>query len=456
MATDAHTRCRFLLVYTLAVAALSAFAVALSFTLSPERRASAPPTVQAYVDTDDVSGAPDLDSDELGLVGFAGKPIDSKKPKLTAYLTSESYTPGSTAQLVIADTAPAVTLQVWRAGTEDIATVPNDVMLGSPVSAPVRIGSVHDRRTIGVAIGSWPSGVYFIRLTSGARIGYAPFVLAPKRLGEHRIAVVMPTQTWQAYNFRDDNGDGHGDTWYAGWRTNKALLIRPVLDRGVPPHWKQYDAPFVRWIVHTHPDVDVISDAELRAVPNGESLAKAYTLMVFSGHHEYVTSHEYDVVTQYRNLGGNLMFLSANNFFWKITLDGAVMTRVAQWRDLGRPEAALIGVQYRGNDRGGHRGPWILSHRGKSSSLFAGRNIDEFGSGGIEIDATTPSSPRNIQVLAQIPELYGPTFTAQMTYYETAAGAKVFAAGAFTLAGAVWDPEIQPLVECLWRELSVG
>src|SRR5439155_7451519 len=89
-------------------------------------------------------------------------------------------------------------------------------------------------------------------------------------------------------------------------------------------------------------------------------LAAAYDLIVCSGHHEYVTTQEYDVVTQYRDLGGNLMFLAANNFFWKIDLRNSVMTRVAEWRDLGRPEAALIGVQYRANDRGGHRGPWIL------------------------------------------------------------------------------------------------
>jgi hypothetical protein len=30
-----------------------------------------------------------------------------------------------------------------------------------------------------------------------------------------RVAVVMPTNTWQAYNFRDDDGDGIPNTWYA-------------------------------------------------------------------------------------------------------------------------------------------------------------------------------------------------------------------------------------------------
>ena len=41
-----------------------------------------------------------------------------------------------------------------------------------------------------------------------------------------------------------------------------------------------------------------------------------------------------------------------------------------------------------------------------------------------------------------------------MTYYETPAGAKVFAAGAFSLAGSVWEPGVHRLVTNLWEHLS--
>ena len=41
-------------------------------------------------------------------------------------------------------------------------------------------------------------------------------MLRPKKLGKTRVAVVVPTNTWQAYNFRDADGDGWGDTWYQG------------------------------------------------------------------------------------------------------------------------------------------------------------------------------------------------------------------------------------------------
>src|SRR6266516_3902626 len=436
----------------LCAAAFAALAAATTTLPGASAVAPGPPT----------GGQEQLDWDEIQLMGNAGRVPDSKKTKLTAYFLRESYPRGGTAVLVITDRAADVSLQIFRAGTESEETIPNDVMLGSPVTPVSDIGAVHGRRVVRVALGSWPSGVYFAQLTAaGSRIGYAPFILRPQRLGEHRVAVVMPTQTWQAYNFRDDDGDGHPDTWYAGWkRPYTARLIRPFLDRGVPPHWKQYDAPFVRWLVHTGRNVDYLSDADLRSARSGGQLAAAYDLIIFSGHHEYVTTHEYDVVTRYRDLGGNLMFLAANNFFWKIDLHGSVMTRVAEWRDLGRPEAALIGVQYRANDAGGHRGPWLLrSGAAATPWLFADTGLragDGLGSGGIEIDSTSPSSPRNVKVLAEIPNLYGPGFTGQMTYYETPAGAKVFAAGAFSLAGAVWEPQVETLMGNLWKRLSAA
>ena len=41
-----------------------------------------------------------------------------------------------------------------------------------------------------------------------------------------------------------------------------------------------------------------------------------------------------------------------------------------------------------------------------------------------------------------------------MSYYETRAGAQVFSAGAFTLAGRVYEAAVQRLLENLWRRLA--
>jgi hypothetical protein len=412
------------------------------------------------------SGAPhgrvdwtkNLDGDELDLVGFAGHVPDSLKPKITAFFPKESYAVGSTAQLEIIDRAFGVQVQMFRAGMSSERITENDVMTGKAVTTARSIGSVGGRRTVAIHLGAgWPSGVYYAQLTApGDRVGYATFVLRPKQLGAHSVAIVMPTQTWQAYNFRDDNGDGMPDTWYASGST--ARLARPFLNRGVPPHYKYYDHKFMAWVNLTHPDgADYLSDADLNGA-NGARLRRAYQLLIFEGHHEYVTEHEYDAVTRYRDLGGNLIFLSANNFFWKITISGDVMTRVAKWRDLGRPEAALIGVEYYHNDMGEHRGPWVVrSAAAKLPWLTDGTGLTvgmPFSSGGIEADEVTSDSPKNVHVIADIPNLYGDGRNADMTYYDTPTGAKVFAAGAFTIAGSVWQGHVRQLMENLWSWMA--
>ena len=381
----------------------------------------------------------------------------SHRPTVEAAFPLESYGPGSVAHLVITDKAPRVSIQVRHVGPEAEVVRGNDVMTGVPVTSPHTIGGVSGRRIVNVRLGNWPSGVYFVQLTApGGRVGYAPFVLRPKHLGEHRVAVVMPTQTWQAYNHRDDNGDGRVDTWYACKCQHTARLGRPFLDRGTPPHFKYYEIPFLRWLDRSHSDVDIISDAELKS-SNGHELANAYSLLIFSGHHEYVTTHEYDAVTDFRNRGGNLMFLSANNFYWKIEIHDRVMYRVIKWRDLGRPEAALLGVEYFHNDSGEHRGNWIVRDARRFAWLLQGTGLGNGGSisnGGIEADHMTSASPKSTRVVAEIPNLYGPGMTAQMSYYETKAGAKVFAAGAFTLAGGIRQPRVQQLMDNLWKRLA--
>ncbi len=133
------------------------------------------------------------------------------------------------------------------------------------------------------------------------------------------------------------------------------------------------------------------------------------------------------------------------------------MTRTAQWRDLGRPESALIGVQYIGNDGGEHRGAvHACRHRRPARWIFDGTGLEPgrpFGRFGIEIDHTTPYSPAGHPGRWPRSRICSaPGKTAQMSYYETRAGAKVFAAGAFTLAGAaLWPSDARVVLENLWQ-----
>ena len=62
-------------------------------------------------------------------------------------------------------------------------------------------------------------------------LGFAPIIVRPVAPVQ-RVAVVLPTTTWQAYNYYDRNGDGFGDTWYSLFSQKRINLARPHLRRG--------------------------------------------------------------------------------------------------------------------------------------------------------------------------------------------------------------------------------
>jgi hypothetical protein len=268
----------------------------------------------------------------------------------------------------------------------------------------------------------------------------------------------MPTSTWGAYNFYDQDGDGWGDTWYARWKTDHADLTRPQPSRGVPYRYRSYDLAFQHWLAQTGKAVDTYADEDLEAFASPEALRAAYDLIVFPGHSEYVSTRVYDLVEGYRDLGGNLLFLAANNFFRRVDRKNGRVTLVDEWRNLGRPESALLGVQYIASDRGQRQAPFVVAGADIAPWLFSGTGLvngSSFGKYGIEIDARSDVSPPSTQVLATIPDLFGPGRSAEMTYYEHPSGARVFSAGALNFGGQVtlW-PQTEQLLENVWTRLT--
>jgi hypothetical protein len=372
-----------------------------------------------------------------------------------------SYAPGDLAEVSVATDARRLRLQVFAFGNQSHPTQSDLRTSGRAMTPPLELDwRAHRSRPSLVRFvraGDWPSGLYFLRATAGdGRVGYAPLIVRPRQLGTQRVAVVLATNTWQAYNFDDANADGWGDSWYVSAAQRTVDLDRPYLDFGVPFRFKDWDLTFISWLNRTGKRVDFLSDEDLEAATSGDELARAYDLIVFPGHEEYVMQHAYDVVERYRDLGGNMAFLAANNFFWKVTRRGSAITRVRQWRQLGRPEAGLVGVQYVASDPGTHRAGYVVRAAASAPWAFAGTGLadgDVFGRYGIEIDERTPASPPGTQLLASIPDLMGPGRSAEMTYYETPSGAKVFAAGAIDFAASLDEPAVARLVQNVWDRL---
>jgi hypothetical protein len=392
----------------------------------------------------------------LAPVASARGPSTTDEPgSLVAAFAERSYAPGQSTELRLWTAVPHVRGQFFRAGPEKLRSPRDDVLGGVPAGPAFALTAAHAQR---LTVPRRPSGLYFLRLTApGGQVGYAPFVLRPARLGMHRVAVVLPTNTWQAYNFRDVDGNGVGDTWYADPHYNGVDLTRPFLNRGVPPHYRGYDRGFLRWLARTGKHPDFLADEDLERL-SGDRLARLYDLVVFSGHDEYATPHLLDAVRRYRDLGGNLAFLSANDFFYRVVRRGHRLYRTGHWYDFGRSDASLIGAGYVGwfMNRYPNR-PYVVTGAKLVPWLFGGtglRDGDSFGNYGIEIDKKTTASPPGTVVLARIRNAFGPRKSAEMTYYTTPRGAKVFSGGVINFGGSADLPVVSRLLTNLWRHLS--
>jgi hypothetical protein len=381
---------------------------------------------------------------------------------IDAGFTKRSYAPGESAELRLSTDARQLRLQVFayqspgRPSEQDVRTN------GLAMTGPIRVDWRNHRNAPAllrvVRAGDWPSGLYFIRATaSDGRVGYAPFIVRPRRLGTQKVAVVLATNTWAAYNFADTDGDGWGDSWYVTGKHSSVDLRRPFLDFGVPFRFHDWDLEFIAWLNRTGRTADFLSDDDLDAVASGDELAKRYDLVIFPGHEEYLTKHAYDVIERYRNVGGNLAFLAANNLYRRVDRIGQRLVRRKLWRTLGRPEARIVGVQYVGSDHGQRQAGYTVTGASSAPWAFDGTGLADgsaFGRFGIEIDARTAESPRGTLVLAHIPDLLGRGRSAEMTYYETTSGAKVFAAGALNFGASLPSPEVDRLLANVWAHLS--
>jgi hypothetical protein len=297
------------------------------------------------------------------------------------------------------------------------------------------------------------------RLTWPGGSDYAPFVLRPARLGTAPVLVIEPTNTWHAYDAFE------GDSWYLTSKVHVIDLTNPFTDHtiggrpvpaGLPKQFKELDVGFLRWYWASGYRADFFSDDDLENIKNVNQLLR-YKLIVFGGHEEYVTPHVYKLITEYRDAGRNIAFLSANNFFYRVVVHGNTMVGRTPWRKLGKPEASLVGAQYVGWNHGSRwpSQPYHLVDREAAPWLFKGtglRNGATFGHYGIEIDEPNTVSPKGTAVLADIPHEFG-TKTADMTIYRMGS-ATVFDAGVINFEASAHWGGISRMVSDLWSRLS--
>ncbi len=259
----------------------------------------------------------------------------------------------------------------------------------------------------------------------------------------------------------------------------------------------QADTHLIAWLHAKGIDYDIITDDELHE--KGAQCLKPYHALTTGSHPEYHTPESLDALQQYRDNGGNFIYLGGNGFYWRVALHseqpGAIEIRRAEggirawaaepgeyyqafdgqygglWRRNGRPPQQLAGIGF--SAQGQFEGTWYrrspASYEDRYQWIFNGVDEDiigDFGlsgggAAGFELDRadTRLGTPESVVVLASsetasdsfvlVPEEQLTHITtwsgepindllrADMVYFDVPGGGKVFATGSITFCGSL-------------------
>lgn len=336
---------------------------------------------------------------------------------------------------------------------------------------------------------SWVSGIYMAKLINADGYqNYVPFVVR----NDSRASQILYQQsvtTDQAYNNFPDvsptnpnynpndpsqiskslyEGSSKGNNTIAGTqRAVKVSFNRPYADDGSGKFfiWENNQ---VRWLERMGYDVTYSTNLDTHERPTLTN----HKAFISSGHDEYWTGQMRTNVESARDRKVNLAFFGANAGYWQVRLEpsaGGVANRTMtcykdKWidpvatpsaktitfRDLGRPEQTLIGVQYTtyGDSLSGNSA-WSPIAAALGNSVFSGTGMTSTsqinGLVGYEIDAQFANypMPANLSYTLLSSSSYfdanGQTQQSNSVLYQAPSGAWVFGSGTLSWSWGLDD-----------------
>ena len=181
-----------------------------------------------------------------------------------------------------------------------------------------------------------PSGIYAVVVSGEREELPMPFVVRP-RTPRERVAFLVPTLTWQAYNsniaalsYTEDGVldarpclyDTHTDGSIV-YHTTRRQPTRSTHPRLKPRDWGAHvvaaDLDLTAWLDRVGVGWDALGDEQLDAL-GGEAL-EGYDCLVLGAHPEYFTRRMQDAVRAFVADGGRMLYLGGNGMFWVTSID---------------------------------------------------------------------------------------------------------------------------------------
>lgn len=260
----------------------------------------------------------------------------------------------------------------------------------------------------------------------------------------------------------------------------------------------QADTHLYAWLEKMGIPFDIVTDQELH--DDGIEAIREYRAVTTGSHPEYHTPRTLDALQQYREQGGNFMYLGGNGFYWRIAVhkegngtleirrnEGGIRAWAAEpgeyfqafdggygglWRRNNRPPQRLAGVGFsaQGNFHGSYyridpdaranpETAWIFE--GVKSDTVGDYGFSGNGAAGFELDRADYrlGTPENTRVIASsenhhesfipVPEELLTHITtwsgepieklvrADMVYQQSESGSELFSTGSITFCGSL-------------------
>lgn len=297
-------------------------------------------------------------------------------PYIEAYTDRKSYLPGETIHFHVSTTAETYSIEIRKEGWSrtviaKVTGLPGMYYPAPPYEEmPWAKGANWPVSYSWVVPAEWENGNYLalLRTTSGEyTYTYHPFIVRTAVPGSRsKVAFVMNYNTRHAYNRW-----GGKSLYYSGIEedTHYAVAVsflRPFSassGRG-NDYWGQWEVS--SQLIADGFEPEFITEWDICAKP---AILLAYDVLVFAGHHEYISRNTYDALEAHHHRGGHLAFFSGNDIYWQVRfedngntmvsyksyalnedpmmgVDDSLVTTLWSQKPLDRPAEALQGVSY--------------------------------------------------------------------------------------------------------------
>lgn len=374
-----------------------------------------------------------------------------------------SALPGDQVRMYVSTTAQTYQVRAFRMGHYSnseakqvwiSAKLPGKHQPAPIIQAPTNTAVAPWESTLTVDTKGWQPGDYLLRLEadSGA-MQYVPLtVRTPSNKG--KIVIINAVTTWQAYNAWGGYSLYHGPSGGLADRAHAVSFDRPYQAKSMngAGDFLFFELPFLLFAERSGHDLGYATDVDLEADPHVLDGAAA---VITLSHDEYWSPKMRNAFVRARDKGTNLAFLGGNDAYRHIRFDKTPLgpnrleidyksfdedpisathpdLATQEWRypPNSKPESAILGNYYHCNPVTADLVAVNTTNWLTKGLVTAGQHLprmvgDEYNT----VDLSVPT-PRPLEVLFHSPlTCRGKSDFADVTYYTTASGAGVFAAG---------------------------